>query len=335
MAIAAAALACPARADRGAPSGRTEAAFIGQVREGLELPSRMRRASMGFYPPRGAPGSTPSLEAASAAVARVSSDWSRCTGVYISRDGYLLTAAHCLRDHLRQLSRFEAADLSVWEHPQSVVFYGGGPTDHEADGRPVFLAAAGRGFLSPRRKPPNVTGLANDARMIERLAAVTQGDWAIVKVELPAPGPCLPARERSPAEGEPVWAVGYPGPASRPGGHDSNGSDLRWAHGNAAVDFASSAWLDTLDPAGREVFLGIYRPGVEAGRLILSDMDSVHGLSGAPILTAEGELTGVLTASGQTRDRFFDRSTLGVSVQAVMQDLRGLGADPALFFDCR
>ncbi|MBI4678185.1 MAG: trypsin-like peptidase domain-containing protein [Elusimicrobia bacterium] len=311
-----------------------DAAFYRRLRE---IPSTVRpfAKAPGFYPPLETPRPSPFTAALLDAVVELSSGWSSCTGVYVSRAGHVLTAAHCVRDDLRRARRLQAGDLSLWEHDEDAVLYGGSSTELYDGDRAASLLAAGRGFLSPRRSPPDVSSIAGQDGLIRRISSLAAGDWAILRVERPDPAPCVPANPRPPVVGEPLWTIGFPGPASRQGSPGAPGSSRRATYGEKVGDIGSSKWLHTLNGASQMVFRAVYSPGILSGDLILSNQDSYHGMSGGGTFNSAGELVGALTASGQKSDRFLDDSTMGISLQKVFLALRERGVDPRQFFDCR
>lgn len=300
-----------------------------------DFPSLLR-VSSGFHFPSKTPGTSRELENALGAVVELDSGGSsRCAGVYISKTGYVLTAAHCLKDHLTQASRLAAADLSVLEHPWPIARYDKIVPELELEGESVVLAVAGKGVLAHFYSPPDVGRLSGDDVLLDRLGAAAAGDWAILRTRRDSPAPCVAARPSPLADGEALWLAGYPGPASRPGGLGSTGSGgLMTTVGEKDSDMSSSEWLQTVDPRSQDVFRRIYQPRVSAGDLILASMDSRKGMSGGPLLDREGKLAGVFTASGNTQNRFFDRSSIGIGIQHVILELADQGIDPSQFFKC-
>ncbi|MBI5623652.1 MAG: trypsin-like peptidase domain-containing protein [Elusimicrobia bacterium] len=319
-----------------APGGRLDSVFFDPL---LDASGRVAdlKAQIGFYRPREVPRRVPFLEDGLDAVVTITAGDASCSAVFVSREGHLLTAAHCVRDYLTAAASLRAAELDLREHDADVKLYPeNARTNIRISPSPYYavLVAAGRGFISPRRSPPDVSGLSGRTDLIARLGALASGDWAILKAPLAAPSPCRRARPSRMPQGVALWTAGYPAPNSRPGGLGANGRGLYVTYGEKAGHIDSSEWLATLDPASRSVFQGVYQPGIASGALILSNQDSFHGMSGAPIFNDRGEVVGVTTAGGQKSDRFLENSTLGASLRGIFDALRGSGIDPGIFFNC-
>jgi hypothetical protein len=227
------------------------------------------------------------------------------------------------------------AQFKLTEQPENANIYNGHETAMNVGSSDTGLLAAGKGHLHPHEDPADVSSLRGDTQAIRRLALLAAGDWVILQAKHTGETPCVPADPRAITAGEPIWAAGFPDPAFRVGAPDSWGQGLYVTHGKVASDIRASAWLGTLNPGSQEVFTGVYQPGIEAGELLLSDMDSQSGLSGGAVIDAKGRLVAVNVATGQEDYKFRKNSTLAVSVLKIFNALRAAGVDPSRYFSCR
>ncbi len=321
-------------------SQKVQEVLIQSTRQSAESRDRFRRnimpAAAGFY----TPGQTPDQPLFSAdvqkSVVKLNSWFTSCTGTYISRSGYILTASHCVKSYMQRAQVRSVSQLTLTEHGSDANPYDAVRTNMRAEAYPTFLVVAGRGYLKPRASSPDVSDLARQPNLIEQIRHIAPGDWAILKTQTDHPSPCVPAQPTAPAAGSRLWDMGFPGPAFRSDDNapSSPGGVLVETYGRKAADLRTSAWLATLNSVSQTVFYEIYQPGIAAGELILSDNDAYHGKSGGPIFDQTGRLIGLHTASGNTADKFRTDSSLGVSVQKVFADLRSAGIDPAKYFSC-
>ncbi|MBI4060738.1 MAG: trypsin-like peptidase domain-containing protein [Elusimicrobia bacterium] len=321
-------LACalPARAG-------SDAVFAASLNDGF----RFLKTAEGFYdrdtlPRRGGVlarlGSAPKLQGPSGM---------HCSGSYISRQGHILTNAHCVEEAMSRAAHETAAPLRLTDHGKDATFYDSAPTDLSVDGSPLVLLAAGRGYayLLPFHDLLDFSGLEGRPELFPRLAELgAGGDWAIVKAENATNAPCAPAEVRAVPPGEPLWTVGYPAEARRPRAPGSLGASQHVTYGEAVADMRSSGWLKKMSPVSRENAYRVHGPGVASGALILMNADGFSGMSGSPIFDSQGRIVGVLAGGGNTRDEFLENSAWGPSLVKIFGALRAAGADPALYFSC-
>lgn len=149
---------------------------------------------------------------------------------------------------------------------------------------------------------------------------VPSSDLAVLAVRMkrqdPSPEPLKLAAECSSEPGAPLFAVGYPGTDSRtsPGHRPIENADVivkRWSRG---IDLGNFKFTDS-----DRIFLG-------------ATVDNVEGLSGGPILNADGRVVSVVQrASGQSGHAYVGNEylshpefqTLGPSCQV----LKNIGAN--------
>lgn len=254
-----------------------------------------------------------------------------CSGVVISPDGYVLTAAHCF--DLAWIQRAELGKISVYRHRNRVQAYGGTRTSMGGERfQELTLEVAGKGYF--RSLKDDLSSLSGRPDLIAQLSEVASGDWAIVKITAARRMPCVPADPRPLEEGEALFAVGFPAATKRTGAPGSPGGERRVSTGANAASIRSNAELSDLSPESREVKAAIFQPAIDAGDMILSSVDSFSGQSGGALLDAKGNLVGHVTASDNDEKEYVENGAYGVSVKKVFEDLRSAGMDPTKFFSC-
>lgn len=295
---------------------------------------RARRVAMGFYRPDKLPRALSRKDEALAALVKLEAPAERCSGVRISRAGHVLTASHCVAHAMTQASSSDVLDLRLLEHAQAATGYPGNKTWFYAGDDPTYLIFAGKGFSAPRKVPPDVAAMAGAVALLERVRAMATGDWAILAADGPKPSACMAADPRPVKDGDPLWALGYPALADRANRQHSGGNGVYATYGEAVRDARLSESFERFDPRSREVAVEMYQPIIDSGDMLLSNMDSRSGLSGGPMVNAQGELVGIRTAGGSDQEIFRNNSTYGVSVKKIFEDLRSAGVDPESIFDC-
>lgn len=283
------------------------------------------RVKEGFFSPNKAPALS---GGGSRVVARIGNG---CTGAYISPDGYVLTAAHCVKMPLARKTRI--GPLQTIEHQEDVTFYEA-TSGGLVDGLPSVLVAAGKGWSSPETNEVDLTNLVVVPGIVEKLRKFVSGDWAILRVARPGAIPCATSTARLPKNEEPVWAFGYPARTRRSSGESTNGISLKATTGVVSSDIEQSQWLATLNAPTQALYIQIYRPSMRDGHILLSDADGIGGMSGGPIFAISGELLGITKAGGSEQTLFRAHSTFGITVKKIFEDLSGSGRNPRDFFSC-
>src|SRR5581483_3344680 len=194
------------------------------------------------------------------------------------------------------------------------------------------LVAAGKGTLRivdrGVKEMPDEQGLA-------RIAALLAGDWALLKDTRPGPFACLKARRDGLRKNEKVWQLGYPGPAYRPAGGYSIGFGAYGTFGEALVDFEDvPAWGDLPEGKPRDVLRRIFHPSMSTGDYFFTTADCKGGMSGGPVLDAEGRHAGVASRGADSAFVFVNGASNAVSARKISKDLELLGLDAAAVFDC-
>lgn len=224
---------------------------------------------------------------------------SYCSVSPITKDGYLLTALHCVRSCLEQNGLSEAG---------SNAYLG----LHEI-------------FVSTRSKNTNVvcSGLSIPALGIKGVTVVETGsalstfdatfmsafpnlfnelhaqgfdlraqDYAILKIQTARDLVCWPLATQAPAAAQPVWALGYPLPddeKTKPVLSSSGGTIYASALESLAYRSATTSQQQAF------VVSQYSNSGI-----VFSNAQNQPGQSGGPVITADGSVVGVVSGYAET-----------------------------------
>jgi len=239
----------------------------------------------------------PALAQLNRAVVLLNSPSGRCTGTYVSSDGAILTARHCLQICLIR----SGVVREVSEQDGAIVFYetvperlGVATCELEINGVPqtVTVEATGPGFVMPF----NMSGLSslNPALMKDLIARgyTSSGDFAIVRQRVTTPTACVALAQAPAQPGDFVQSIEYPAATERPDGYNSDGEQAYASGGVVAHSIAeNSCVVEASPPAER---LARLMATFDDASSFVSSLDSNHGASGSPVFNAKGEVVGIL-----------------------------------------
>lgn len=238
------------------------------------------------------------------AIAVVKDRWGRCSGAYISDQGHILLASHCLEGCYEQY--LSSAHLEEFEYGSKCSATVNGV---EVDARVVAMLKCP---ASHNLRVRSNHGL----QWVSTLpCSAADGDLAVILPRHPPPPDfrCLPLRKGLPKDNEAVFTIGRPARSWRQGTPlNSNGTDLFLSSGKVVTQpFCMSSgykntWIDliffgtaSVDP-GPKVFSKEVMEAVFSPRLIQTTVDALPGSSGGPLINWAGEVVGV--ASFMMRD---------------------------------
>lgn len=265
-----------------------------------------------------------------------------CSAVSVSRDGYVLTNLHCLKNCLtdagKPLEEITGEHYSIQkprkQNPKGVVCGNLAWDDSEgnahAGGRIVWL---GRGSQTFSDEDVEAIPEASFRDVVAH-----HDDFAVLKFDLPGQTACVPASAAPPHAGGTVWSLGYPNFSSRGDGYDSSGYKKHISFGTITTDIRTDAYLSAkikTDSQWRRLESAYGQP-----HILLSIVDSMHGSSGSMIVNEEGELLAIhYSATSPSAERMkadLGANGLSVRVDHIRAELKaGLGDEAARkIFDC-
>lgn len=289
--------------------------------------------SMGFFKPNELASAPAHLDNAVGSVAKLFNGniVDSCSGGFVSRSGYFLTAAHCLPHCFEPMPDPELRQLLYLQRPDAAnrVDCAEHVWINERKATEVII---GRGILEWDGNPDSPVSPDGERRIIERQKALSGGDWAIVKIEGGSQR-CLPINPEFRAGAE-VWSAGYPGDVRRKEG-SSDGVSLRFVQGRI-FDSVAAVPRFAASPEERDLMMATLEDAVQSGAVIVTDTDGFHGLSGGPYLNSSGELIGVITNSAFDSARDIRRPSMsgGTSIRHIRDSLASQGFDLSQIFDC-
>ena len=217
--------------------------------------------------------------------------FSNCSAGYVSSDGYLLTAFHCLSAALRLDAKYtkhlaETAEVVVVPKEEVI---GKKYADWRTDVRGTVVAAGlGYGQFDERlvdKFAPHV---------LKEIFDYIGKDWAVIKMDNVENHACLPAAPATPKEGDYSWAIGYPAETQRHVGEPTDNRTKLISYGKVAHSAEESGFYKTLAPENRKITLDFWKGLVDVGEFFISDTDSQGGNSGSSVVNKDGQLIGIL-----------------------------------------
>lgn len=306
---------------QGAFAGPLTANFESAVERGLDL-AHVHKAAAGFFTSESMPRDGPYRYRLGSVVLLRTWDGGWCSGTYISRQGHILTAAHCVSESYSNAKKSREKDLILVENPADVVRFDRVRTGLRDGSVRTELLVAGRGYIDVVKIPADISELRKRPELDHRVAAMASGDWAILQTVGVAEAPCAPVADRMPKPGEPLWAAGFPGAVWRRGALGTFGMRLRVTYGENVGDVHPD---DSVS----------YKRRIAEGDLLQANHDGWKGMSGGPVFDTSGLVLAVITAGASTSFTFKKNSSISIPVRKIFSDLRGAGVDPASFFSCR
>jgi Trypsin-like peptidase domain len=284
-------------------------------------------AAEGFTRPQDLPRGVrhDAIRRASRAVAALDVGVSDCSGAFVSPDGHLVTALHCVLAALRRAGAVEARDGADGLRWLEI---------HASPGLRLHGVTAALPRTAVRASDPALVLAGRrivdlDGPQPEEVARPAAGeptpseDYAILKFDTAAPGvPCVPLAAADPRPGAPVALVGFPGAVKRAARRTDAGSRLV-SLGAVAATFAAGETPAPLPPqAIARLDAALLSPAA-----LLSDVDSASGASGGAVLDRAGRLAGVFSSGASDEETYRGTAALAVRASFVRREARArLGA---------
>ena len=230
---------------------------------------------------------------------------SNCSGQFISRDGYFLTALHCMDLNPEVwnalgANRQKDGDIS-WmtirnQSPENVSMHfraevpGIGLVD-----RPARVVVLGKGFTAGFPEYITEKGWDLSPASIQLVREYSE-DFMILKVDLDGKhAPCMPVSDRAPKARDRVWAIGYPEAAKRLNGKNSDGESQYVTFGSVFSSYRSNFQLKSLG-LSEAAFAELDQMLISPGRF-LHNADAWVAMSGGMVINDSGEMVGTIAGS--------------------------------------
>jgi hypothetical protein len=272
-----------------------------------------------------------------------------CGGTWISNQGHLLTALHCLLDYGTRTSIVDSAgsvvrsvDPRQASHSFSIVING------DSNASTATMLAYGHGYLE---KDLMIEASSKDPAAYARNVAQGYGaseDWVILKVGYDHTS-CVPAAPQV-SVGDALWSIQFPHSTQRRDGYDvANDSfltpyvTLGAVTGGTADNSVVQEILGGIsDPDERSRVAAADVTLLDRPEILPSTLDAVPGSSGSGMLTDDGQLAGMVNSVVQSKNDDFFRhiypgATLGVRlshIQSAVSERFGASAE-AQAFNCQ
>lgn len=300
-----------------------------------ELPSEHRPSSEGFRT---------ALQASFRGTIGVGLEM-QCSVQFLSPDGYALTALHCMESLPALWETFEITpegrDSAKWYHvarPVSATPFYSRRVSGTVPGVGDFSVRAqvtllGRGFTASFPDFFRDYGWDSGPEAREQVRLHSE-DFMILKLELPRPAPCVKVSDSLLTPGTPVWAVGYPDPATRPNGHHSDGNAQFITYGEVNSSYAGS---DALLAQGASAQVAAeYDQMLLGGPKVVLSNDAFVGMSGGMVLNSSGELVATIAGGWSTETVLSKGSTRAVKASEIKRITRELLGDQkaSQIFNC-
>lgn len=239
-----------------------------------------------------------------------------CTAFAISNDGYVLTNLHCLRTCFQNGSEFYRDDyykstentgvFNLWEvksnYPKNQICRNYTALDNNnfhTEPRIVTLGT-GKGAFEEKE-------LSKIPKTIFNKIIKISEDYAILKYDQVIDQPCIKISKAKQNQNDHLWLVGYPRKSNRQDGFDSDGIHQYISTGLRRQGIKEDPYLKTIFKTKKEWDLesAMY----DQKRFLLSDLDTLGGNSGGPIINSDGELVALLFASVMANTEKYEQST--------------------------
>lgn len=298
-----------------------------------------------FYTRENLPKRPHNFERAYAAALRLeemNSGGDHCSAVSVSRDGYVLTNLHCLKNCLsdagKALEEITEERYSIQkprkQNPKGVVCdnlaWDDSDGNAHAGGRVVWLGRGSQTFSDA-----DVEAIPDAAF---RDVVAHHDDFAVLKFDLPDHTACVPVSAAPPRAGGTVWSLGYPNFSTRGDGYDSSGYKKHVSFGAVTADIRTDAYLSGVIKTERQ--WRRLESAYGQPHILLSIVDSMHGSSGSMIVDEEGELLAIhYSATSPSAERMkadLGANGLSIRVDHIREELKaGLGAEASRkIFNC-
>lgn len=269
------------------------------------------------------------FEAAKSSVIRLEKPSGSCTATLISKEGYVLTNAHCLSDCINQnkglknfVNIFKTPDYSITTYSRDILknkiycegYYNFTHKNIFVEDTPPLLVWVGKGHSN-----------FNDEKIVDFNPKVIDSlksnkvDVAILKFKMrPNSMSCLKILKNSKLNEH--WTIGYPDFTTRNDGFDSNGYSAFFNNGTFISSILNDAYIKTLNLNSR--FYNLQAKIHDQSFILKSNIEAHVGSSGSPILDLDSNILGIVYGVVKLQsDKYLGASTLVLKIDKIIEDI--------------
>ncbi|MDZ4661353.1 MAG: trypsin-like peptidase domain-containing protein [Pseudomonadota bacterium] len=251
-----------------------------------------------------------------------------CTGTFISNEGLLLTARHCLFDGclIPMLSTPEKPFDAVVTYPYENFFQGKtcriqitGFDYEDAE----IIAIGGKGFVDLNKEE----GQNFESLILQRRPKLykkwsdegyfLEGDYIVLRVDKSRSRSCAKLSSAEKNAVQPVTLFSYPMPTERPSGDNSDGKGKFMSLGQTKLDYKNECTnynLGTIQRSATDLLFS-------SDAYLFLTADGVSGSSGAAVFNNNGEIIGIFSGSKNNVKKECVGSTLAVNSKAILESV--------------
>lgn len=302
----------------------------------------------GFYKPPEMPIVPQNAERAVAATFRIAPQEGTCSAVFLSDDGYVATALHCVEHCFHPKWNYQPPVVSIQKNRPGV--YSGVQIPLQTPPKmncPDMQSSNFWNYEFNLDKPEIVfVGrgmLTNDEKQMAKISQEEfdtvkdlDEDVAILKYENGSgrPLPCVPAARSMPLPNEPVWAIGFPVRGKYNG--YQKGMSVGRARASMTEDPILQKYATEINAEDVQRFWSYQKSLWERPDFLLTNADGAHGNSGGLMIDRNGEFVGIAFSITKGEDHYNGGSFVAFSAQKLREELtRFLGKEKSdAVFNC-
>lgn len=227
-----------------------------------------------------------------------SKDNAECTAAFISNAGHILTARHCMQKCLIRSGIFQM----VYEQKAVSYFHlnqqklGKAECSALLDGEPVDLIIESTSpglIVSMDEKSLQSLNPQLFKNLVEQ-SYTSKGDFVIARVKNSSHSTsCIPLAKKPALTRDLVHNFAYPTATNRPDGWNSDGLSFYATTGEVISGIAKNSCV--IDAKLSETQLRKLEKEFDEDTAFMSTLDAIYGSSGAPVISSNGEVVGILT----------------------------------------
>ena len=294
----------------------------------------------GFYKPAEMPIVPKNAARATAATFKIAPRGGICSAVFISDDGYVATALHCIEHCFHAKWRYQPPVVAVEKSHPGV--YSGVQIPLQVPPKmncPDMQTSNFWNYEFNLDNPEIVFvghgSLTNDEKQLAKISQAEfdtikdlDEDVAILKYENKSgrPLPCVPTARSMPRPNDPIWAIGFPVRGKYTG--YQKGMSVGRARTSIAEDPIMQRYATEIDSEAVTRFWTYQRALWDRPDFLLTSVDGAHGNSGGLMVDQNGEFVGIAFSITKGEDHYNGGTFAAFSAQELRNELtRFLGKE--------